>query len=139
MVDANTVFSSLLTKGRVLDLFLLNSKLRKFELIAPEYLLLEIEKHADKLIRETKLSSSEVLEILDFIRDEIEFIPTSEFKQFEKEASGISPDAGDVPYFALALKFQCPLLSGDKILKQQSAVKVISPADAVKMLKEAGE
>ena len=41
VVDANTVFSALLSKGRTFDVFLANNIFERFEFIAPEFLLIE--------------------------------------------------------------------------------------------------
>lgn len=77
----------------------------------------------------------ELAEVFASIKDEIEFIPFEEFKEFREEAERISPDPDDVPYFALSLKFdRCPILSGDPELKQQSVIEILSPAKALKEL-----
>ena len=42
----------------------------------------------------------------------------------------------DFPYLALALKLSCPIFSWDKGLKQQSRVKLLSPAEALSLIYE---
>ena len=50
VVDANRVFSALLSKGSVFGIFLANKLRHKFEFKAPEFLLYEIGKHLDEII-----------------------------------------------------------------------------------------
>lgn len=59
-------------------------------------------------------------EFLDMLKDRIEIIPNEEFGNFMSEAARLSPDPDDAPYFALALKFDCPIWSRDMRLKRQS-------------------
>ncbi|RJS69154.1 hypothetical protein CW713_05800 [Methanophagales archaeon] len=56
----------------------------------------------------------------------LEFIP--------KAKRLLSTHPKDVPYLALALKFNCPIFSGDKTLKRLSPVKVLSPKEVSKLL-----
>jgi predicted nucleic acid-binding protein len=51
-----------------------------------------------------------------------------------KEELLLSDHLKDVPYVALALKFNCPIFSGDKILKNLSPVKVCSPRELFDLL-----
>lgn len=44
-VGANVVISSLIKKGTTFDCFILNSNLEKYRLVAPEFMLEEIDKH----------------------------------------------------------------------------------------------
>jgi len=39
-----------------------------------------------------------------------------------------------LPYLALALKFECPIFSGDRTLKRLTPVKVLSPREVLKLL-----
>lgn len=133
VVDANIVFSTLLSKAKTFDIFLANKFVKKFGFIAPEFLFIEINKHFDELVKRTKLSSDELSKLLKFIRQEIDFIPFDEFKEFDNEAQKISPDPKDVPYFALALKFSCSIWSNDKLLKKQNRVKVLSTSEIAKL------
>ena len=57
---------------------------------------------------------------------EIKEFKKNEYVDFLSEAKNISPDPKDVPYFALALKFNCPIWTNDKLLKTQKKVKIIS-------------
>ena len=56
-------------------------------------------------------------------------ISSREFSAFEMSALQISPDIGDVPYLALAMKLDAALWSNDSALKGQKMVKVITTAE----------
>jgi predicted nucleic acid-binding protein len=79
VVDANVVISALVAKGVSYRVFLLNFLLDKFDFIAPEFLWREVEKHKAMLLEETKLSSDEFDEILDFLKEEIVIVPAKDF------------------------------------------------------------
>lgn len=86
VVDANTIFSALLSKGRTFDAFLVNSLLNKFVFVAPEYLFFEIGKNMDEIVERSKLSPEELGNVFRFIKREIDFIPFEEFNRYAEEA-----------------------------------------------------
>ena len=106
----------------------------KLQLIAPEFLLVELDNHKTELLKKAALPEKVFEEFLDMLRDRIEMIPNEEFGNFMLEAAGLSPDPDDVPYFALALKFSCPIWSRDSRLKRQTRVKVYSTEKLLKLL-----
>ncbi len=134
VVDANILFSSLITGGRTFEIFLLNRRLKKFKFVAPEYLMVEVKEHMDEIVGKTRLKTDELEKVLGFIEREIEFIPFEEFKELHEKAEQVSPDPDDVPYFALALKLGCAIWSNDKPLKKQAEVRMFSTEDILKMV-----
>jgi predicted nucleic acid-binding protein len=134
VVDANVVFSVLIKGGKTLDIFILNRANKRFNFIAPEFLMVEVEKHAREIIKKTGLSSEELGKVLDFLEKEIEFISFEEFSEFCEEAEQISPDPNDVQYFALALKLNGAIWSNDKLLKKQLAIEVLSTGEVIKLM-----
>ena len=134
VVDANVVFSVLIKGGKTLDIFVLNRANKRFEFVAPEFLMVEVEKHAREIIKKTGLSIEEIRKVLDFLEKEIDFISFEEFSEFSKKAEQISPDPNDVQYFALALKLNGAIWSNDKALKTQFEVEVLSTGDLIKMM-----
>jgi len=135
VVDANVIISSLITKAVTFDVFLLNSVLKKLEFIAPEFLWIEVEKNGEELLKETELTEDEFKEVMEFLIEETTIVPSSQFLEFLPEAKRLlSTHPKDVPYLALALKFECPIFSGDKTLKRLSPVKVLSPREVLKLL-----
>jgi predicted nucleic acid-binding protein len=135
VVDANVIFSALLSKdSKAFDIFAVNRIFGVFEFVAPEYLFYEIDKRRDKIMSLTKLSKKELEDIFSFLKGEIEFVSMDEFKDKSHEAKQLVQHEKDAPYIALALKLICPVLSGDKGLKKQSKVKILSPSDALSIL-----
>lgn len=137
VVDANVVISCLLSKGSPYKVFSLNSLFEKFKLIAPEFLWIEVEKHKEWLLKETKLTLEEFEEVFEFLKEEIDIIPAVQFLELLPKAKEILPThTKDALYLALALKFSCPIFSGDKKLKKQSAVTIVSPREVLDKLLE---
>jgi len=135
VVDANIIFSALITKSKTFDIFLINKLTKKFEFIAPEFLLIEVEKHSGEIIEKSNLNPKELSEILEFLKEEIEFIPFNEFNKLAKQAEKTSPHKKDTQYFALALKYNCPIWSQEKRFKKQSKTSIYSTTELLKELK----
>ena len=135
VVDANRVFSALLSKGRVFGIFLANKLRHKFEFKAPEFLLYEIGKHLDEIVERSKLSSEELAKVFRFVKEEIDFIPFNEFNKFASEAEQIAPHSKDVQYFALALSLNCAIWSDEKAFKKQSKVKLFDTDEVRNLLR----
>jgi len=68
------------------------------------------------------------------ISTRIDLIPNREFKDFIKQAEEITPDPDDTEYFALALKFTCPIWSQNKKLKQQDKIKIYSTEELIEVI-----
>src|SRR3989344_1129155 len=109
VADANVVISSLVMKGVPSSVFSSNSISKKFEFIAPEFLLEEVKKHKSRVLEITKLSKQEFEEAYKFLLSEITFIPAEEFSEFLPKARQLAPHEKDVPYAALSLTFNCPI------------------------------
>ena len=134
VVDANAVFSALVRKGKPFEIFKANKIFNVFEFVAPEFLFSEIGKRMDKILAETQLAKEELAELLAFIKREISLISLYQFSDKLPEAAQLN--FKDSPYLALALKLNCPILSGDKGLKKQAKVKILSPAEALATIYE---
>ncbi len=132
VVDVNVVLSALIKEGNCFEIFEANKISDRFEFIAPEFLLYELNNKKERLLSETNLSKEKLSEVLSFIKKQIAFIPSSDFIDKLPEASDIN--FKDSPYLALAIKFNCPILSGDKRLKEQTKVKILSPREALNIL-----
>ncbi|MFO8133506.1 MAG: PIN domain-containing protein [Thermoplasmatota archaeon] len=134
VVDANRVFSALLTAGETFNVFLLNSLTRKIDFIAPEFLFVEIEKHIDEIIERSNLSEGEITDIFGFIEEQITPVPFKQFTGHAEKARQASPHDKDVPYFALALKTGAPIWSREKAFRGQSEVGIVSSSNLMEML-----
>jgi len=128
IVDANIFFSALISKGKTFRIFAINSVTETFELLAPEFLIEEIEEHKKEILSKSKLSSSEIEKALKLLQKEIKFVSPSAFSEFLEEAKKISPP-DDFPYVALALKIKSlglkvAIWSNDKKLKEALKNKI---------------
>ncbi len=132
VTDVNVIFSALINKGNAFKVFEANKLFKKFEFIAPEFLFKEIGVRMDKLILQTKLSNEELANTFKFLKEEIDFIPASEF--MDKLAEALEINKKDAPYIALALKTNVAIFSGDEGLRKQNKVKIFSPRELLDML-----
>lgn len=130
VVDVNVIISSLWKKGNSLMVFELNSVFNKFDFVAPEFLIEELNKHKKEISERSKLPKDEFDEVFDFILEQITFVPKSEFSECVSEAKEIlSKHKKDVEYLSLALKLNCLIFSGDKRFKELIPEKVLNPKE----------
>lgn len=134
VVDANRVFSALLTAGETFNVFLLNSLTRKIDFIAPEFLFVEMEKHIDEITERSGLSEGEITHLFAFIDEQITPVPFKQFTGHTEKARQAAPHDKDVPYFALALKTGAPIWSKEKAFRRQSEVSIVSSSELMEML-----
>ena len=130
VVDINVIISSLFKKGNSLNVFILNSIFNKFDFVIPDFFLVELNKHTDRIQQSSKLSKDEIIKVAEYIMRQISVIPQSEFEDYMEKAREIFKDhIKDTPYIALSLKLDCPVFSGDKKLKEVYSDKVLSPKE----------
>jgi len=124
VVDANVLFSALIKSGATRRILLLS----EHDLYAPEFMVDEFKKHLPELQKKTHLQKDKLAQNLETLLQfaEIKLVPFKEFKHKQEPASKISPDKGDIAYFALALYLQCRLWSQDKRLKKQNKVNIVT-------------
>ncbi len=132
VIDANIIISSLISiESKNFDL-IFNDNLK---LLAPEFLMQEIEKYKKEVIEKSGLSDYEFNLFLSLIFLRIDLVSYNEFKDFIPKAKEFSPDQNDSEYFALALKLKCPIWTNDKKLKSQNNVKIYSTIDLLNEIK----
>jgi len=123
VIDANILFSALISPAN-------NTASTIFfgshELIAPAYLLDEIEEHKPELLKKSKLSADELNTVLGLLLSKIQM---SEPVKISPNLISKCPDPDDVAYFALGISQKCAIWSNDKKLKNQNVVKVISTSE----------
>ena len=137
VVDANVLFSSLITKGKTAELIVSP----KLKLVAPEYLLVELEDNKELLARKTRLSEEEFDAFLGVIMRRVKFEKEEYFSEFLEEAKEISPP-DDFPYVTLALKLkslglEVKIWSNDKELKKalEGRIEVLSTKEILERLR----
>lgn len=132
IVDTNIVFSAILnTNSRIAQILIYENP--KFQFYSCDYLLTEIIKHREKLLKLTNLSGEELLELEKFITNNITFInehllPEKLIEETQILLQNIDPF--DVPFVALANHLDAKLWTGDKKLynplKEQNFKNIIS-------------
>ncbi len=122
VVDANIIISLLIAKGSKHTLFFSSH----ISPVSPDWALFEIGKHWDILSEKSGLSEEELKSEFEAVRLQLKTARIDELESWLNEARKISPDTEDAEYFALALKYDCPLWSHDSDLAVQSKVEVLS-------------
>ena len=89
---------------------------RKF--FTPKFVFIELFKHKGKILKCSSLSEEELLEALEIVLDQVEFISLKEIdKQSLQRAYELSIiDLLDAPFVALSLFLDARLWTGDKKL-----------------------
>jgi|SRR3989344_596813 len=130
VVDVNVILSAVLGVGNSSNIFALNYIFNKFDFISPEFVLIEIGKHSQEIMKRTSFSEKKLKEVINFVSKQITFISEEQYKDKIKEAKFILKEhQKDLPYLALAIKFNCKVFSGDKILKKIVPEKVTNPKE----------
>ncbi len=131
VVDANVIIGALL-KNADTRRMLLDSHSPK--LVAPAYIDFEIKRYAGEFAKRLKTSRQKIFNAVSDLFDgaHIGVVPEKEYADLLPQATIISPDEKDAPYFALALFYDCPIWSNDKRLKQQQKVRVFETSDLIR-------
>ncbi|MBK8878685.1 MAG: nucleotide-binding protein [Haliscomenobacter sp.] len=116
VVDTNLIFSSLIASSSSIRDTLLDES---FQFHAPNFIIAELFKHKERLLRFSKLSEPELLELFNGITERIQFTPLDFISQKSRDiafALCMDVDAKDTPFVALAIELDAPLWTGDKKL-----------------------
>jgi predicted nucleic acid-binding protein len=117
VVDTNLIFSSLIPKESKIREILFDSDLTFY---SPNYLIIEIYLHKDKLLKYSKLTESEFYQYFSGIIERIKFIPTAVISTESKQKAFdlcYNIDIKDTPFVALSIELDIPIWTGDKKLK----------------------
>ena len=132
VIDANVVFAALLNPSGMNGELLFSTKIK---LISPEFLEEEFKKYIPLIASKSGRSEADIKISFDLVLSRIEILPKSEYQKYHQQAEQLAPDQNDVEYFAVALAFDCPLWSNDKLLKKQKRARVFSTADLLMFFK----
>lgn len=119
VIDTNIIFRALLSKNNKFQEIIFTDS---YQLFSPNFILIEILKHQSKLLKNSKLSSEELLELLHLLTSRIEFISENTISlQNKKKAYEFCKDIdiNDTPFIALCLELNAKLWTGDKKLKNK--------------------
>ena len=90
-----------------------------------------MEKYAEEIKTKASFSDLDFDVFVGILKLRIKSVLIEEFSDKLLEAKKICLDEKDIPYFALALKLDCPIWSGDKKLKEQEKVRVYNTKELV--------
>ncbi|MBI5399423.1 hypothetical protein HZB07_02230 [Candidatus Saganbacteria bacterium] len=127
VVDANILFAALIKNSKTSDLLFRE----ELHLFTPEFIFTEFSKYRKFLLSKTHRSKDDFQKLFELFERQISVFPLSEILPSINKALKISPDPKDVPYFALAIMLNAAIWSNDKLLKNQSDVKIFSTEDLI--------
>jgi putative PIN family toxin of toxin-antitoxin system len=116
VIDTNLIFSGLISSSSAIRDILLENH---FEFYAPNYIIAELFKHKEKMLKYSKLTESEFYVYFNGIVEQIRFTPLDFISlQSKQEAYDLCKDVDikDTPFVALAIELNVPLWTGDKKL-----------------------
>jgi predicted nucleic acid-binding protein len=133
IIDTNRLAAALI-KSSVTREIILNDK---FELYSPDYVLTEIDKNREYLIKKARLKNIEFEDILITLLNHIQLIPFKDFKKNYTKAfeimSNVDPD--DTPFLALGMSLNVDgIWTEDKDFKSQKILKVYSTKNLMNLM-----
>lgn len=141
VVDTNIIFSAILNSHNWIGQIILHSG-KSLKFYSPKYLQFEIQNHFSKIQKITKLSDSEIHELIQILYTKIYFIDDELIpKEALLRADLLTKDVDydDVMFVALSLHLGCKLWTGDKVLvtrlKQKGFKRFISTQELKERLK----
>jgi predicted nucleic acid-binding protein len=130
VADTSELFSFFNSESKARELSLSS----KTELFSPYYSLEELHEKKGKIINCFSLTEAQYAIIIKLLETVVKYIRVDEYSKCLPEAMELCPDPDDVDFFALALKLDCPLWSEDRLLKNQSKIKVYSTQELKDMV-----
>ncbi len=128
VIDSNRVMAGLI-KDSITRMIILNED---FQFIAPEFLLTEIEKYRDYLMKKAHQTEREFDLTLSTLMGRIDLIPEEEFLDSMEEAERIMKeiDPKDSPFLAVGIAVNAMgIWSEDKDFDDQAIMKRYSTSD----------
>jgi predicted nucleic acid-binding protein len=118
IVDTNILFAALRSKNESIREILENTD---YKFLTPNYLIVEIFKHKERILKNAKGDEDETIEFLNSILHKIHFV-SEELISIENFILAYhlckNVDENDTPFVALALEFEALIWTKDNILKQ---------------------
>lgn len=114
VIDANILFGAVISSKRIyLEM------IKSADLYAPDFVLKEIEKYEEKLLKRTKVTKKELNAFLIKLFKGVTILPQLFIsRESKKQALDLCKDIDekDTPYIALAIEMDIPLITNDKKL-----------------------
>lgn len=135
VIDTNRLVAALIKSSVTREIILSD----KFDLYSPDYILTEIERNRDFIIKKAKINIKDFEEILLTLLYHIHLVPFKEFKDNYMEAfkimSEVDPD--DTTFLALGLALKVDgIWTEDNDFNNQKILKVYSTKDLLEMMEK---
>jgi predicted nucleic acid-binding protein len=108
------------------------SKSLNLQLLIPELAIEELKKNKKDILKYSGLNTKEFEKKLSELITFIKIMPKESFREFSLQAKELIHDK-DIPFFALALKLNCPIWSNEPRFKKQSEVEVLLNKDMIEI------
>lgn len=125
VIDTNVLMAGILKEGIVRKVLLSSD----VDFYIPDGGLSEVEKHIPELMEKSKMSSSEIEQVILMLLEHIEIIPAEKVKEYFDEAVEIMRliHLNDAPFIAGALAIKADgIWSFDEHFKKQMKVRLLS-------------
>jgi len=132
VVDTNILVSFF--RENPVNKIILGYKSLKLELFSQEYMILELKKNKNDVLKYSGLNEKQFNSTLSELLSIIKLIPEELCQEHNIEAQQLSPHDKDIPVFALALKLNCPIWSNEPAFKEQSKVRVFNNRDMIELM-----
>lgn len=119
-IDANVLFSALIKDGFTRTLMIKSD----FTLYAPEFILIELNKYEDYLLKKSKLDVQTFNEVKETLLRRVTLVSGEVLRPYLTPASTLITDEKDWLYLACALKENTIIWSDDPDFKEQNRVIV---------------
>ena len=142
VVDTNIVFSALLNPSSKLGEIMFEFQGR-LAFYAPKYLLMELNRYQDKLLKASKLDAQELTNAMSILSGRIVFVSEDLISSNSWEMAfelTKDVDEDDTPFVALSLEMKAKLWTGDKKLalglQQKGWDSIITTLEIAQLLNE---
>lgn len=133
VIDTNRLIAGLLKSSTSRDIILND----RFHFYAPDFLLIELEKHRDFLEARARITSDEFDTIFQILLEKITVMPFEEFKDDFHRAMEImkTVDETDSAFLAVGMYLKLDgIWTEDKDFKKQDILKVYSTKDLLSLM-----
>jgi len=130
VIDSNRVLASMIkdstTREILLDSF--------FEFVAPDFIVSEVRKHEDRVLKTSDIIKYEFGILLALIFEHITIIPESEYKELIELLKDEISDPKDIAYLAACLAINAQgVWTHDPHFYKQHKVKIFTNIDTLKL------
>ncbi len=130
VIDSNRVLAAMIRGGTTREILFD----RFFDFLAPDFIVVEVQKHEGRIINAAGLTKEEFKTLLALIFEHITIIPESEYAYLFNSINEEIPDEKDVSYFAVSLASNAAgIWTHDLDFNKQNKVKVFTNIDMLRI------